>query len=87
MLLDLRKKTTKPLQCQDCDIDVRFLASVRLKRVFHSTITKRKFFLCPNCGRLTSALVVTYQHPRSVAMSGGSMAEIKPRPHLTRHSF
>ena len=49
MLLDLRKKT-KPLQCQDCDIGVRFLASVRFKRVFRSTITKRKFFLCPNCG-------------------------------------
>jgi len=57
MLLDLRKQTTKPLQCQDCDIDVQFLASVRFRRVFRSTITKRKFFLCPNCGRLSSAVV------------------------------
>ena len=87
MFLDLRKKTIKPLQCQDCDIDVRFLASVRFKRMFRSTITKRKFFLCPNCGRLTSAFVAIYEHPRSVAMSGGSTAGITPRPHLTRHGF
>jgi hypothetical protein len=87
MLLDLRKKITKPLQCQDCDVDVRFLAAVRFKRVFRATITKRKFFLCPNCGRLTSAVVAIYEHPRSVARSGGSIPETKPRPHLTRYSF
>ena len=86
MLLDLRKQTTKPLQCQDCDIDVQFLASVRFRRVFRSTITKRKFFLCPNCGRLSSAVVAIYQPHRSVAMPGSfRWPEITPRPHLTHY--
>jgi hypothetical protein len=46
MLLHLSEQIAKPLPCHDCDIDMRFLGSVRIKRVFHSTIVERKFFLC-----------------------------------------
>ena len=44
MLFDLSKTITRPLQCHDCDIDMRLLGSVRIKRVFLLTIMERKFF-------------------------------------------
>jgi len=69
MLLDLSKTIAKPLQCDDCDIDMRFLGSVRIKRVFFSTIMERKFFLCPNCGRLSYVLVAIHAAPRSSSVA------------------
>src|SRR5215813_131173 len=72
MLLDLSKQATKPLRCHDCDINMRFLASVHIKRGSLSTIIKRKFFLCPNCGRLSSVLVAMHQRQSSSAAAAGS---------------
>lgn len=47
----------KPLQCPDCDIDMRFLVSQSTKRVFASTIVERALFVCPNCQRVSHRLV------------------------------
>jgi hypothetical protein len=57
MLFNLIMQIAKPLQCPDCDIDMRFLGSQPTKRVFISTILRRVFFLCPNCQRLSHRLV------------------------------
>ena len=70
MLFSLSEQITKPLQCPDCDIDMQFLVSQPTKRVFVSTILERKFFLCPNCWR------VSYEF---VAMPAGS-EDLVPRP-------
>jgi uncharacterized protein with PIN domain len=51
------KQIAKPLQCPDCDTGLDFLISQPTKRVFVSTTLERRFFLCPNCGRLIYQLV------------------------------
>jgi len=56
-MLNLSKQIAKPLQCPDCDIDMHFLVSKPMTRVFVSTILVRRFFLCQNCGRLSHQLV------------------------------
>jgi len=55
MLFDLSKQIAKP-QCPDCKIDMHFLVSQPTKRVFLATILERRFFLCPNCRRLSHRL-------------------------------
>jgi uncharacterized protein with PIN domain len=61
MLLDLRTQIAKPLQCPDCNSDMQFLMSKRTKRVFASTILKRRLYVCPNCQRLSHRLVAMPQ--------------------------
>jgi uncharacterized protein with PIN domain len=63
MLLDLRTQIAKPLQCPDCNSDMEFLMSKRTKRVFVSTILERKFFLCPNCRRVSYEFVAMQAGP------------------------
>ena len=57
MLLNLISQMAGPLQCPDCSIDMQFLTSQRTKRVFVSTILERRFFVCPNCQRLSHQLL------------------------------
>jgi hypothetical protein len=61
MLINLISKIAEPLQCPDCDTDMQFLKSEWNKRVFLSTILERRFFLCPNCRRLSYELVAMPQ--------------------------
>ena len=63
MLLDLKTQIAKPLQCPDCNSDMEFLMSKRTKRVFVSTILERKFFLCPNCWRVSYEFVAMQAGP------------------------
>jgi uncharacterized protein with PIN domain len=63
MLLDLKTQIAKPLQCPDCNSDMEFLMSERTKRVFVSTIFERKFFLCPNCQRVSYEFVAMQAGP------------------------
>jgi predicted RNA-binding Zn-ribbon protein involved in translation (DUF1610 family) len=57
MLFNLNKQIAKPLQCPDCGLDMDFLASQPMKRVFLSSLLERRFFLCPNCGLLSHGIV------------------------------
>jgi predicted RNA-binding Zn-ribbon protein involved in translation (DUF1610 family) len=58
MLFDPNNKVAKVLRCTDCGADMEFLASQLNGRVFLSTLLRRNFFICPDCGRLSQDTVV-----------------------------
>jgi hypothetical protein len=45
-------------RCPDCWTDMDFLVSQTTGRVFLSTLLKRAFFVCPNCGCLSYEVVL-----------------------------
>src|SRR5262249_15258954 len=90
MFFNSSAQIDKRLQCPDCDIDMFFLGSRPTRRVFLSAILERRFFLCPNCGRLSHSVVSTSQasyDPQSVSDLGEDVRRARELPNVRQYSL